>query len=195
MDFPENAFWDFSVRVHQTPGVHEACLEMQTKYGLDVNLLFICCWVAERGGGSLDRERIEAAMAAVDGWQEEIVRPIWRARWCLKPSYKRFPKQWTEPLRQTLVKAELDAEHIEQLQLAESVKLTPQKNQSADDRAAQAVANLFAYLAVFSETRRIQLNRNGISKPLVTLVSACFPSLNSSSMRSLIESNAARIGI
>jgi len=40
MDFPDHPFWDFSLRLHERPGVPRACLGLQRRYGLDVNLLF-----------------------------------------------------------------------------------------------------------------------------------------------------------
>jgi uncharacterized protein (TIGR02444 family) len=41
IEFPDHPFWDFSLQVHQCLGVPEACLELQTRHGLDVNMLLL----------------------------------------------------------------------------------------------------------------------------------------------------------
>lgn len=176
MDFPDHPFWNFSVAVHQVPGVHEACVAFQTRYGLDVNLLFFCCWAGGAEGTRLDHRQIRQAMDSFSGWQEEIVRPIWKARWRLKASFGRFPVERTEALRRKLVEAELDAEHIEQLHLADSVIVEGDPNLSEEIRLDHAVANLFSYLDVFMRSRSGPApDREGLAEPLTVLVSACFP--------------------
>lgn len=72
-------------------------------------------------------------------WQGEIVRPAWKARRRLKPHFAGFPETLTEPLRRALVTVELDAEHIEQLHLAEMVPLEAKKGISIQSQAEQAV--------------------------------------------------------
>jgi uncharacterized protein (TIGR02444 family) len=188
MDFPDHPFWDFSIEVHQRPGVHEACLDLQTRYALDVNILFFCCWVGAAGGGPLELTQIESAIEIVEGWQEEVVRPIWKARWRLKPSYKNFPTEWTESLRQALIKAELDAEHMEQLHLADTIVFANSLNLSEDIKAVHVVANIFLYLNIFSDNnKRMQLNKDDITGPLLTLVAACFPAQDKQRLKALIE--------
>ena len=43
------AFWNFSIVIYGQPGVREACLRLQDKAGLDVNVLLYCLWRAARG--------------------------------------------------------------------------------------------------------------------------------------------------
>ena len=188
MDFPDHPFWDFSIAVHQRPGVHEACLALQTRYGIDVNLLFFCCWVGAAGGGKMDPEKIRHAMDAVAGWQEEIVRPIWKARWRLKPSFNHFPAESTEPLRRCLIEAELDAEHIEQLQLARAISIGCNPDLPEETKAADVVANIFAYLtAFFKEAPDRVPEKEYLADPLAVLVSACFPDADRSRLSALMN--------
>ncbi len=160
--------------VHQKQGVHDACLELQTRCELDVNLLFFCCWVGTAGGGRLAPEQMATAIQAVAGWQEEIVRPIWKARWKLKPSYKTFPREKTEMLRRSLIRAELNAEHLEQLHLADTIGFTQNPDLSRDVRTSHVVANIFLYLDMFTRRKKVQLKMPDMAAPLLTLVSACF---------------------
>ncbi|MCG8546534.1 MAG: TIGR02444 family protein, partial [Alphaproteobacteria bacterium] len=39
-DPPGNAFWNFSLRAYARPGVADACIRLQDRYGVDVNVLF-----------------------------------------------------------------------------------------------------------------------------------------------------------
>ena len=191
MDFPDHPFWDFSITVHQHEGVHEACLSLQKRYSLDVNLLFFCCWAGAAGGDPLSRAQVKAAMAAVDGWQDEIVRPIWKARWKLKPSYKNFPTAWTEELRQRLVKAELDAEHMEQLQLGNAISFTANPSLPDEEKASRVVSNIFSYFDLFFNKVPIELGNDDIVSPLLILVSACFPNQDKEKLKKVIANRLA----
>jgi len=149
MDFPDHPFWDFSLHLHERPGVPEACLSLQHLHGLDVNLLFFCCWTAGVLGRPLGREAVNRAVKAVAGWQEEVVRPVWKARRRIKEGFAGFPSTQTEPLRQTLIAAELDAEHLEQLYLAAAVSIEPAEHVDPVAGIAAAASNLAEYLASF----------------------------------------------
>jgi uncharacterized protein (TIGR02444 family) len=186
-DFPDHSFWNFSVAIHQVSGVHDACLALQTRYGLDVNLLFFCCWAGGAKGGLFDYRQIRRAMDSVSAWQEEIVRPIWKARWRLKPCFGRFAVERTEALRRKLIEAELDAEHIEQLHLADSVVVEGDPNLSEETRLDYAIANLFSYLDGFMGSKVGLLpHRDELIEPLMVLVSACFPGTDKDRLSSLI---------
>ena len=187
MELPEHPFWDFSLRVHGREGVGEACLALQRDFGLDVNLLFFCCWAGACRGEPLGRADVSAAVASVAGWQEEVVGPVWRARWRLKGGFPGFPAERTEALRKALIAAELDAEHAEQLRLAEAVPV--EERPEADDgaRLAAAAANLAACLAVClpeGSPARAARPPEALVDPLGTLLEGVFPGLEAGRIRS-----------
>ncbi|MCK5835906.1 MAG: TIGR02444 family protein [Desulfobacula sp.] len=192
MEFPDHPFWNFSITVYQKQGVHEACFGLQTCYKLNINLLFLCCWVGAVGGGRLDPEQIKTANQAVDGWQQEIVHPIWKARWKLRPSYKTFPKEKTEILRKSLIQAELDAEHLEQLHLADTIVFTQNPDLSNDVKTSHVVANIFLYLDMVARQRKIQLKGPDMAAPLLSLVSACFEQGDKDKIATLITGQFSR---
>ena len=76
-------FWSFSLQVYGKPGVAEACIALQDGLGLDVNLLLYCCWHG-RAHRKLDEAALRHAMAAVEGWQREVVQPLRAVRRRLK---------------------------------------------------------------------------------------------------------------
>jgi uncharacterized protein (TIGR02444 family) len=83
MDWPDNPFWDYSVELYRRPGVEPACLELQRRHGLDVNLVLLCCWLASRGV-ELDPATLREARHAVASWQAEVVRLLRALRQRLK---------------------------------------------------------------------------------------------------------------
>lgn len=107
-----NSLWDFSWRVYHEPGVAEACLELQDRRGLDVNLLLACCWAGSRGH-ALSAAEMDRLTAAVAPWQEQVVRPLRGVRRWLKDQDAASPDS-AESLRQAIKGHELDAERLEQ---------------------------------------------------------------------------------
>ena len=187
MELPEHPFWDFSLVTHARPGVSEACLALQRAYALDVNLLLFCCWAAVRRGRPLGREGVTAAVEAVAGWQEEVVRPVWRARWRLKGGFGAFPAERTEALRKALIAAELDAEHVEQLQLAETVPVRTREGADDGARLTAAAANLAACLAACLPEGAPALAGpppEELARPLAALLAGVFPGLDPDRIRS-----------
>jgi len=186
MDFPDHPFWDFSVSVHSRPGVPEACLALQRGYGLDVNLLLFCCCAAVHQGRPLGREGVFRALAAVAGWQGEVVHPIWKARWRLKGGFEGFPSEQTESLRKALIAAELDAEHMEQLRLAEAVRFSARPEADDEARLAAAAANLADYIhASTGKGNPPPGHQTGgnLVAPLTALLGGVFPGLNADRIR------------
>lgn len=187
MQQPDHPFWNFSLRVHGMPGVPGACLELQRGYALDVNLLFFCCWSAVCEGRPLGPARLQEAVEAVAGWQEEVVRPVWRARWRLKGGFGAFPAERTEALRKALVAAELDAERMEQLRLAEAVPVRTREETDDGARLSAAAANLADGLKACLPEGDDTLAGGppeGLVRPLAVLLSGAFPGPDGDRIRS-----------
>jgi len=101
----------------------------------------------------------------------------------------------TETLRRKLIEAELDAEHIEQLHLADSVSVEGAPNLSEETRLDYAITNLFAYLHVFMRSRGDPVpRRDDLIASLTALVSACFPGRDKNRLGLLIAERWRREG-
>ncbi len=107
-----NPLWDFSWRVYHEPDVAEACLALQDRRGLDVNLLLACCW-AGHCGRALSAAEMNRLTTAVAPWQRQIVRPLREIRRWLKDQ-DAAPVESVESLRQAIKDRELEAERLEQ---------------------------------------------------------------------------------
>lgn len=140
--FPDNPFWDFSLTVYARSGVAEACLALQDRHGLDVNLLLFCLW-AGTGGRRLAAADLDGLAAAVDDWQRQVVRPLRALRVRLK-SQDAVERALSEPLRQEIKRQELLAERIEQLLLFRAL---PGAATVEGGSSALAADNLAVYLA------------------------------------------------
>lgn len=169
MNWPDNPFWDYAVELYRRPGVEEACLELQARHGLDVNVVLLCCWLASRGVAP-DEPTVDRIAAAAGSWQTTFVRPLRAVRSRLKahladPRPGSIPAHWpelTSGLRGRVLALELDGERLEQLLLAAlATDLAP----TAAPGVALASANLRRYWRFAASDR----------KPLAALLQAAFP--------------------
>ena len=151
MDFPPHPFWDFALRVYRTPGVSAACLDVQERLGIDVNFLLFCLWLGESGNGALPREKILRARAAVADWHEAVVKQLRSVRRTLKERIGAAPEGLAKDLRAQIQAREIDAEHIEQLMLIESVApLKPDTARPMAARASDGTTNIATYLSTLN---------------------------------------------
>lgn len=135
----ETPFWRFSGTVYASPGVAEACLSLQDRHRLDVNILLFCAWAGSRGyrldGGELGQLRLAARP-----WHEEVVSPLRAARRWLKVQSS-VPETLGEAFREEVKSLELQAEMLEQLMLYQEIDIPEGEGAPAD-----VAANLQLYL-------------------------------------------------
>jgi uncharacterized protein (TIGR02444 family) len=171
LDWPANPFWDYALELYRRDGVERACLELQERHGVDVNILLFGCWLATRGI-ELERDWLTRAVAIVEGWQSDVVRPLRGVRRRLKaalvePATGGIPVRWPKlaaELRQGVLSLEIEGERLEQLLLAEL----------AADLAATAVPG--AELAARNLRRYRRFTRHD-RRALQTLLAAAFPNV------------------
>lgn len=140
----DNPFWDFSLTVYVRPGVADACLALQDRLGLDVNLLLFCCWTGSQGR-RLDSVEMARLMAAVEDWQRSIVGPLRAVRRRLKELPGGTSGE-AGALRLAVKDCELAAERIEQTMLHDGFAQPTGKPCPAGEEAACAAASMKTYL-------------------------------------------------
>jgi len=176
--FPAHPFWNYSLATYAGPGVADACIFLQDEFGLNVNLLLFCVWSGAEGPGRLESEQIRECINTVRDWQERVVKPLRAVRRYSKDEPVAIPDALRKIFRPNLLAVELDAEHVEQLAIAEIMKPAADK-QSTDTgllhrrRSADAIQNLLAYLAI----EDIALE-DRVSRSLRTIVGQAFPEAN-----------------
>jgi uncharacterized protein (TIGR02444 family) len=109
----EGSLWGFAVALYSAPGVADACLGLQDRYGCDVNVLLFAAWVGAVRHGAMTLAEMAEAVAVVQSWHQEIVRPLRDLRRRLKSGPPPAPSESTEGLRTRIKAIELEAERIE----------------------------------------------------------------------------------
>jgi len=114
----ENDFWCFSLRVYCAPGVEDECLAVQERYGVNVNAMLLCAWLAVERRIALTPSDIEQCRDATAEWNERAVKPLRAVRRAMKGL------AGAEAMRERVKGLELEAEQTEQAALYEFAAYT-----------------------------------------------------------------------
>jgi uncharacterized protein (TIGR02444 family) len=106
-------FWRFSVAFYRQPGVAEACLALQDRCGVDVNLLLFLLWMAH-ARRSLAADQVRVLDARLGRWRAEVVRPLREMRRALKADPPLVGAAEAEAFRGRVKALELESERLQQ---------------------------------------------------------------------------------
>jgi uncharacterized protein (TIGR02444 family) len=106
--------WDFSLEIYALPGVATACLALQERHGMDVNLLLFAVWLASGGRAIGSAEELRAIAGQATRWHQEVVRPLRRVRQLVKRDRCGLDERPAETFRSGVKRLELEAERLEQ---------------------------------------------------------------------------------
>ena len=119
---PASPFWNFSLRFYGQPGVPPACIALQEKSGVDVNVLLFCLFAATSHRELID-EDVARIIASIDDWKTNVVVPLRKARVYLRAPAEALNTDAAAALRQRLKALELEAERLQQEALFETFPL------------------------------------------------------------------------
>ena len=167
-------FWNFSLEVYSGEAVSRSCIELQDRHGLDVNVLLFCCWIGASGRGRLQADELKRLSVKVASWQRDIVMPLRAARRRLATGENLpiAPEDAASALRRRIADAEIEAEHVEQLLLAENYAAPGNRDRPPKERLSAALANL----GLYSEQLGIKVERRDRTA-VAAILFACFPML------------------
>lgn len=114
----DDLYWKFSLVVYRQKDVASSCLALQARIGLDVNVLLMALLAARWHQRVIGRHEVEQADALVLPWRRDIVVPLRELRSRLKLGPTPAPDARTDTLRNEIKAAELQAERIQQQELA-----------------------------------------------------------------------------
>jgi uncharacterized protein (TIGR02444 family) len=143
----ETPFWRFSLHFYRQAGVAEACIALQDKCGVDVNLLLFLLWLAA-GRRQLSAANVKELDAAVRDWRQLTIVPIRDMRRKLKGVATPIEANKQEAFRTKIKAIELEAERLQQEALHSRSRSAPLGHEAAP--AAAAHANLAAYEQVLA---------------------------------------------
>lgn len=133
-----NPFWTYSLRLYRQPGVAQACIALQDRSGVDVNVLLFCLWMGA-SGQTLTAAAARLVAGLSQAWSGNVVTPLRETRRFLKPL--ELPN-----LRNAVAAVELAAERVEQdllLTVAPRRVTAPARPPAA--AARRAAANVARY--------------------------------------------------
>jgi uncharacterized protein (TIGR02444 family) len=140
----ETPFWRFSGTVYAHPGVAEACLSLQERHHLDVNLLLFCAWAGSRGH-RLDGGELGQLRSLARPWHDQVVAPLRATRRWLKVQTS-VPDSLGEAFREEVKSLELQAEMLEQLMLYQEIEIAEAPDKEGGGTPDDVAANLRLYL-------------------------------------------------
>ena len=125
------------------PGVSSACVLLQDRCAVDVNLVLFAAIVGARRAYALTQDDVDDAASVVRPWQDEVVVPLRRVRRRLTGGPDPAPSVATESLRARIKEIELEAEMIELERLGAVARgltaVEPPVDSTASERAAAAI--------------------------------------------------------
>ena len=142
----KSPLWRFSVKFYAVPGVAQACIELQDRAKVDVNILFFLLWNATQGRrySKADVAEVERRIGA---WRDMAVVPIRMVRRALKAPPAAISTDAAEGFRTRIKAVELEAERLQQealFELAQSSRL----GQPATSPAQAARVSIDCYQAL-----------------------------------------------
>lgn len=138
--------WSFSLRVYAAPGVEAACLDLQQRNRVDVNLLLAACWAGASGRGTLGAERWQALQTETGDWQAAVVTGLRAVRKRLKQA---ADEEAVAALHRAVAGCELEAEHIEQIMIEAALPAPAARETDAAVRLHDAARNLHGLLQCY----------------------------------------------
>jgi uncharacterized protein (TIGR02444 family) len=161
---PISSFWTFSLEFYSRPAIGEICLDLQDRFGADVNIVLYGLWQAHRGR-RLSEKDLREVIAFAEIWQKNVVVPLRNVRRFLKTPPSGWPLQEVYLLRQHVKAEELQAEHLQQNAMEAALVSLGEP----DAAAVAAISNLKAYSDILDvEFPSASLTR--LSKGLVNAV-------------------------
>jgi uncharacterized protein (TIGR02444 family) len=107
----------FARELYRSPGVADACLELQSRHELDVNIVLFAAFAGAVKREVLTDTDLGLVHDRVDAWHQEVVRPLRAVRQRLRSGPPPAPDETTAALRRKLAQLEIEAEMIELRQL------------------------------------------------------------------------------
>ena len=134
-------FTRFALELYRRVGVADACLGLQNRHDLDVNVVLFAAFVGAVRRQTLTTADLDLAHRRVDAWHREVVRPLRAVRQRLKTGPLPAPNEATGGLRRKLAQLEIEAEIIELDQLGALIPElhSPRSTSSAAECATAAI--------------------------------------------------------
>ena len=151
-----HSFQRFSSEYGNLSSNKKALSLLQNDYGLNMNIVLFCLWMAYTGRGALTKKQVQALVGATHFWHEQIVM---RLHQLANYSLKKPSAPWSQTVYQAVMVEEQVAAQIEQSLLTEVFPDLEPKSRGLQQRLIQSCKNLGLYtqeMQVFLDDRDCQ---------------------------------------
>jgi uncharacterized protein (TIGR02444 family) len=136
-------FRRFALAVYRRPGVSEACLLLQDRACVDVNVVLLGAYAGAVMRVEVTADALQPIVEGVAAWHREVVIALRTVRRRLKTGPPPAPDGATARLRHGVKRLELDAELVELDALAElSTQLAGRRTRLDAEQAAAAAVGV-----------------------------------------------------
>jgi uncharacterized protein (TIGR02444 family) len=135
-----SSFWSFSLSFYSQPEIGEICLDLQDRFGADVNVVLFGLWQAH-AGRRLSESDVRSVIEFSESWQRNVLAPLRKVRRFLKAPPSGWPPHEVNLFRQRVKAVELQAEHLQQ----NAMEIALASLGEYDASAMFALSNLRAY--------------------------------------------------
>ena len=80
MTLPDDHFRNFALAVYRCSGVSHACLRLQDRFDVDVNILLFAAYLGAARGAEFSPASLATAQSRVGTWHREVVIPLRQLR-------------------------------------------------------------------------------------------------------------------
>lgn len=169
MNFPDSAFWNYSIQIYQTPDVEQACLNLQNEFNADVNIILFCLWMGEQKRRlSLDEVLVLTLTSAP--WQDAILKPLRNARKTMKQHIIAMPPELLDQTMCNMREMELNAEHMQQLELEKTLDLANKPAEPDMSAVEVTTGNLIMYFKQLESVSSL----GDVNQEITALLNAVF---------------------
>jgi len=131
MEFPDSNLWTHTSQLWTLPEVESICLELQSMYDADVNMLLYCCWIGNKSL-SMNEDDMQTLLDTVTPWQT-MIKPLRDSRKMMQQQLIAMPSHLVDKTINNMNQMELNAEHMTQLALEKAFsteKISPSNGPS-----------------------------------------------------------------
>ncbi len=169
--YPENEFWNFSLKIYGGDGVSRAFINIQDRHQMDVNMLLLGIWFGSTGRGQLSQKQVSDAIEITSIWNQKIVCNLRDVRDRLKERFEFFSDKHTQAMRSSVLALEIECENIEHLALANYLgEMAEGIDKTTAGYFPDVAENIFSY---FRAKKRIITDED--LDDLFTILKSVFP--------------------
>ena len=174
-------FWNFSLEVYSKKGVSDACIALQEKCGVDVNILLFCCWTASVGHPVLSKHEVTLLCRTAADWNNDIVQKLRSVRKSFKIKNYKCNEEEVRQLQKQVLEVEIKAEQIEQFKLMRTVAVLEDNSVPEIQKINNAIENIRLYFSM------PELSATCYNSELFNILGCVFPKVSKTDIKLAIK--------